>query len=138
MQAVRNGRSGTIVTSVGKARTPKPADRRGFGHEYLHRLFTHAKIAFDSRPWRYRLKVRTEPSQGSNPGSSPGIATNIRRELLRAARSGVREILGPAKREVHLCVRKWKKLRASLSLYWMWQDLIPCFSKYCWWYSSAR
>ncbi len=27
-------------------------------------------------PWRYRLKVRTEPSQGSNPGSSPGIATN--------------------------------------------------------------
>ena len=24
---------------------------------------------------RYRLKVRTEPSQGSNPGSSPGIAT---------------------------------------------------------------
>src|ERR1700722_136699 len=25
--------------------------------------------------WRYRLKVRTEPSQGSNPGSSPGIAT---------------------------------------------------------------
>src|SRR3984957_18023514 len=26
-------------------------------------------------PWRYRLKVRTEPSQGSNPGSSPGIAT---------------------------------------------------------------
>jgi hypothetical protein len=27
-------------------------------------------------PRRYRLKVRTEPSQGSNPGSSPGIATN--------------------------------------------------------------
>src|SRR5450755_2551387 len=26
--------------------------------------------------WLYRLKVRTEPSQGSNPGSSPGIATN--------------------------------------------------------------
>src|SRR5580704_3515091 len=27
---------------------------------------------------RYRLKVRTEPSQGSNPGSSPGIATTSR------------------------------------------------------------
>jgi hypothetical protein len=26
-------------------------------------------------PWRYRLKVRTWPSQGQNPGSSPGIAT---------------------------------------------------------------
>ena len=29
--------------------------------------------------WRYRLKVRTEPSQGSNPGSSPGIATNLQK-----------------------------------------------------------
>ena len=26
-------------------------------------------------PGRYRLTVRTEPSQGSNPGSIPGIAT---------------------------------------------------------------
>jgi hypothetical protein len=43
----------------------------------LHGHFSHAKIADDCRPWRYRLKVRTEPSQGSNPGSSPGIATNL-------------------------------------------------------------
>src|SRR5690242_18295292 len=25
---------------------------------------------------RYRLRVRTRPSQGRNPGSNPGIATN--------------------------------------------------------------
>jgi hypothetical protein len=38
-------------------------------------------------PWRYRLKVRTEPSQGSNPGSSPGIATKKREvRLLYMAR----------------------------------------------------
>ena len=43
---------------------------------YLHGQFSRAKIADVSHPWRYRLKVRTEPSQGSNPGSSPGIATN--------------------------------------------------------------
>jgi hypothetical protein len=30
--------------------------------------------------WRYRLKVRTEPSQGSNPGSSPGIATKLQKD----------------------------------------------------------
>ena len=29
----------------------------------------------DSRPWRYRLRVRTEPSQGSNTGSNPVSAT---------------------------------------------------------------
>ncbi len=46
------------------------------GGVYLHEQFSHAKIANDSIRWRYRLKVRTEPSQGSNPGSSPGIATN--------------------------------------------------------------
>src|SRR5579863_7273873 len=28
--------------------------------------------------WRYRLRVRTWPSQGQNPGSNPGIATNTR------------------------------------------------------------
>ena len=27
-------------------------------------------------PWRYRLGVRTEDSQSSNPGSIPGSATN--------------------------------------------------------------
>ena len=27
-------------------------------------------------PRRYRLRVRTRPSQGRNPGSNPGIATN--------------------------------------------------------------
>ena len=27
--------------------------------------------------WRYRLGVRTEDSQSSNPGSIPGSATNL-------------------------------------------------------------
>ena len=35
--------------------------------------------------WRYRLKVRTEPSQGSNPGSSPGIATNPQNQRITAS-----------------------------------------------------
>src|SRR4029077_9461974 len=44
---------------------------------HLRANFGRAKIAFSKCLWRYRLKVRTEPSQGSNPGSSPGIATNL-------------------------------------------------------------
>src|SRR5690348_12469917 len=35
----------------------------------------HPRHSDLARLRRYRLKVRTEPSQGSNPGSSPGIAT---------------------------------------------------------------
>ena len=40
------------------------------------RLVRRFAIAGERKVWRYRLRVRTEPSQGSNPGSIPGIATN--------------------------------------------------------------
>ena len=86
--------------------TDKLVDVRAGCCEYLHRLFTHAKIAVDSHPWRYRLKVRTEPSQGSNPGSSPGIATNpakcqkwrLRQKARGELREGSRCIQGTANR----------------------------------------
>ena len=62
----------------------------------LHRRFKHAKIALRGgiifqrfalyfiaagrrERRRYRLRVRTEPSQGSNPGSIPGIATKLQK-----------------------------------------------------------
>jgi hypothetical protein len=34
--------------------------------------------AFTPPKWRYRLGVRTEDSQSSNPGSIPGSATSIK------------------------------------------------------------
>jgi hypothetical protein len=35
-------------------------------------------VIISTRPrWRYRLGVRTEDSQSSNPGSIPGSATNL-------------------------------------------------------------
>src|SRR5690348_16278460 len=37
----------------------------------------------DSSPGRYRLGVRTEDSQSSNPGSIPGSATNLSFQLLK-------------------------------------------------------
>ena len=40
-----------------------------------------------ARRWRYRLRVRTWPSQGQNPGSNPGIATNP--EFVCHSRDGV-------------------------------------------------
>ena len=44
---------------------------------------------------RYRLKVRTWPSQGQNPGSTPGIATKNLRWLCPPA-----ELLGVPAREI--------------------------------------
>jgi hypothetical protein len=43
----------------------------------LHRMMMlrFAIILEVPRPWRYRLGVRTEDSQSSNPGSIPGSAT---------------------------------------------------------------
>jgi hypothetical protein len=43
----------------------------------LSRSGAGGKLVIEFLPslWRYRLKVRTVPSQGTNPGSSPGIAT---------------------------------------------------------------
>lgn len=45
-----------------------------------------------SSGWRYRLGVRTEDSQSSNPGSIPGSATNLLILILplnRGASSGL-------------------------------------------------
>jgi hypothetical protein len=60
---------------------------------------------FVARLWRYRLRVRTWPSQGQNPGSNPGIATNF-----KSAKS-IFEYC-----DFYSSVRQFPSLRAKLAL----------------------
>jgi hypothetical protein len=50
---------------------------RGTRHVvWLERAFVIIGFLRNPPKWRYRLGVRTEDSQSSNPGSIPGSATN--------------------------------------------------------------
>ena len=52
-----------------------------------HAVSAEAAFAkIKTQAWRYRLTVRTEPSQGSNTGSIPVKATNIRHYRLAPPR----------------------------------------------------
>ena len=44
--------------------------------DWLERAFVIIGLRRNPPEWRYRLGVRTEDSQSSNPGSIPGSATN--------------------------------------------------------------
>jgi hypothetical protein len=45
------------------------------GRERVRRK--HRALKYNGVSWRYRLTVRTEPSQGLNTGSTPVSATNL-------------------------------------------------------------
>src|SRR6266849_2402484 len=49
----------------------------GMGHAKITTGLRIRRSVFQVLRWRYRLRVRTLPSQGKNPGSNPGIATII-------------------------------------------------------------
>ena len=60
-------------------------------------LVLHAAFSGSSavEPWRYRLGVRTEDSQSSNPGSIPGSATNLLLSILNYSQyQGIEGVAG--------------------------------------------
>jgi hypothetical protein len=67
--------------------------------------------------WRYRLGVRTEDSQSSNPGSIPGSATNLPK-LLNPARFQACKVLVPnLSQKVEGCAQESE-------YYWVWHLLL--------------
>ncbi len=57
-------------------RVASPAELLPCGEDEPHPPFATIRFCSPLSPWRYRLGVRTEDSQSSNPGSIPGSATN--------------------------------------------------------------
>ena len=62
--------AGALVARVGAVRC-----RAGLQHAGSGARITQVATIFEDA-WRYRLTVRTEPSQGLNTGSIPVSATN--------------------------------------------------------------
>src|SRR5579862_1359382 len=69
------------ATAVSKCRHPEVAAATEgcafrFRSQQLAMLLSSCEDSYVFPPWRYGVRVSTRPSQGRNPGSNPGIATN--------------------------------------------------------------